>query len=73
MPYFCLDDVAKPSGKYEVHLTLPQPCTHLPEPANRVDLGEHASCFGAIAKAMNTRPSATVQCCAYCCPRCHPL
>jgi len=53
-------------GEHEVHTT---DCDHLPEPENRIDLGYHDDCEGAIQAAK--KYFTHVDGCFYCCEPCH--
>jgi len=66
MPSYIVNRNSQPNGDHEVHKLS---CTRLPDPANRMPLGEHASCSTAVAKAKKTYPTADG--CAYCSPACH--
>lgn len=50
MPNDCVNRSTQSNGDHEVHdLSSTHGC--LPAPVNRVDLGYHASCVGAVAAA----------------------
>lgn len=50
MPDFCVNRMEQPNGDHEVHdLSSTRGC--LPNLANRLDLGWHASCAGAVGAA----------------------
>jgi hypothetical protein len=68
MPNFCVNKNAQFTGEHEVH-NLAANCPHLPALSNRLDLGWHADCHGAIRKAKEYYSN--VDGCAYCCPACH--
>jgi len=57
---------AQPSGDHEVHR---QNCRYRPAARNRIDLGEHASCHGALRAAR--RHFERSDGCAHCSPACH--
>jgi hypothetical protein len=69
MPNYCVNKHAQPgSGDHEVHdLATIKGC--LPSPANRIDLGWHASCRGAVAAAKSHYND--VNGCYYCANECH--
>lgn len=69
MPHFCVNKNAQPvSGDHEVHdLASTKDC--LPDPANRLDVGWHADCAGAVKKAKETYPDSNG--CFYCANECH--
>ena len=48
MPFYCVNKTAQANGDHEVH-TLD--CYYVPARNNRHDLGQFASCHGAVAKA----------------------
>ena len=49
MPRYCVDGESQPNGDHVVHNL--ESCSHLPDRASRLDLGEHESCIDAVAKA----------------------
>lgn len=57
---------AQVGGEHEVHTST---CDHLPNPDNRVYLGEHSSCQEAVIQA--AREFREVNGCYYCCLACH--
>lgn len=68
MPEYFINRNVQPNGDYEVH-SLPCPTPPLPE--NRIDLGWHSSCHGAVGKAQASWPGKRINGCAYCCAPCH--
>lgn len=66
MPQYYVNRNAQENGDHEVH---EETCTYLPAPANRIALGWHPSCHGAVAKAREYYVRADG--CAKCCPACH--
>lgn len=58
------------SGDYEVHK---ESCNWLPNPENRIDLGEHYSCDTAVSLAKQKYPdySDKIDGCIHCCLPCH--
>ena len=50
MPRYCVDGESQPNGDHVVHNL--ESCSHLPDRASRLDLGEHESCIDAVAKAL---------------------
>ncbi len=67
MALYCVNRNAQPEGEHEVHNL--ETCLELPDPVNRVALGEHAICQSAVAKAKLTYPTADG--CKICSPSCH--
>lgn len=54
MPNFCVNRNAQPNGDHEVHdLSVNAYCPRLPDSANRLALGEHTTCYGAVQVAKN--------------------
>lgn len=68
MPQFIVNTYAQANGDHEVHNTTTG-CNYMPEPANRIDLGTHADCHGAVAQAKAYYPQSNG--CYYCCSACH--
>lgn len=58
------------TGEHEIHLKNGT-CTHMPNLENRIDLGWHATCQGAVKAANDAYPSHEFDGCAYCVPVCH--
>lgn len=48
MKRYCVDKNAQLNGDHEVHEFG---CVRVPRPGNRIDLGRHISCLGAMFKA----------------------
>lgn len=69
MAQYCVNKNAQPKGEHEVHNL--GTCWKLPDPINRVALGEHASCQSAVTKAKVIYPTADG--CQICSPACHSL
>ncbi len=67
MPNYCVNKNAQPTGEHEVHNV--DTCNYLPETYNRLSLGWHSDCKGAIAEAK--KYYSNVDGCAHCCPDCH--
>lgn len=69
MPEFCVNINAQPgSNDHEVHdLGSTKGC--LPAPANRINLGYHATCSGAVAAAKSYYSDTNG--CYYCANACH--
>lgn len=67
MPNYCVNMNAQSNGDHEVHDT--GSCTRLPLASNRMDLGYHASCAGAVQQAKKSYSTANG--CAYCSPACN--
>ena len=66
MAYYYVNKQAQPNGDHEVHK---DGCQWMPSERNREHLGDHASCFSAVAKAKEKYSTANG--CATCSPRCH--
>ncbi len=67
MPKFCVNKNAQENGDHEVHVEGAGAC--MPDPENQLDLGIHASCHTAVAKAKETYSQSNG--CAFCCPACN--
>ena len=68
MPNYCVNKRAQDNGDHEVHdLASTQGC--LPDASNRLALGQHRDCRGAVAAAKQTFPRSNG--CAKCAPACH--
>lgn len=70
MNQFIINSNQQPNGDHEVH-NRTTGCSHMPDPANQVDLGFHTSCHGAVQKARTQWPSSRINGCYYCCRACH--
>lgn len=68
MARYCVNKNAQANGDHEVHNTTAQ-CSYLPDPQNRLDLGEHLTCGTAVAKAKQTYSQSNG--CFYCAKACH--
>ena len=68
MPRFCVNRMPRDSGEHEIHDTLAN-CPDLPDSEDRIPLGNHASCHGAVIEARKIYGD--VDGCAYCAPDCH--
>ncbi len=66
MARYLVNTNPQPTGEHEVHTYT---CSYLPAVQNRKDLGEFATCHGALAEAKKTYPNSDG--CYYCCPDCH--
>lgn len=66
MPVYYLNERPQPSGEREVHTAS---CAWLPNKENRIPLGNHPTCHGAIHEARKYYQN--VDGCAHCCPNCH--
>jgi hypothetical protein len=66
MPQYYVNKNAQENGDHEVH---EETCAYLPAPANRVALGWHPSCHGAVAEAR--KHFRQVDGCYRCCNACH--
>jgi hypothetical protein len=67
MPDFYVNKNPQPTGEHEVHEK--GVCPHPPDISNRLDLGWHASCHGAVIKARTIYSN--VDGCYWCCNACH--
>jgi hypothetical protein len=69
MPYYCVNKNAQPNSRdHEVHdVSSTKGC--LPDPANRISLGYHATCRGAVTEAKKYFND--VNGCYYCANDCH--
>jgi hypothetical protein len=66
--YIVNKDAQSVSGDHEVHnVDVANKC--LPDPANRLDLGDHANCQSAVQEAKQTYSDSNG--CAFCAPQCH--
>ena len=71
MPRFIINQNAQPqSDDHEVH-NVTAGCSYMPEAHTQIDLGEHASCHGAVALAKTRWPNYRINGCYYCCNACH--
>ena len=66
MKKYYVNKNAQSNGDHEVHA---YGCSYMPEPENRLYLGEFTSCHGAVLKAKRTYPQSNG--CYYCCRPCH--
>ncbi|MAO93003.1 MAG: hypothetical protein CMM78_11315 [Rhodospirillaceae bacterium] len=66
MAFYYVNKNAQNNGDHEVHTTG---CSFMPDPANRLSLGEHSNCSTAVAKAKQTYRQSNG--CYYCCNSCH--
>ena len=64
MANYCVNNRAQLNGDHEVHKAG---CTYWP--TDRTDLGEHSSCFTAVAAAKQYYSQSNG--CATCSPACH--
>lgn len=68
MPNYCVNKIAQQNGDHEVHdLASNKGC--LPAPSNRIDLGYHSTCSGAVSAAK--RHFRQVNGCYWCANACH--
>lgn len=68
MPQFYINTNQQANGDNEVHQ---DPCTYMPAPQNRVDLGNHPNCQSAVADAKRRWPRGQINGCYYCANACH--
>lgn len=66
MDKYYVNKNAQENRDHEVHKSG---CSRMPEPENRLYLGEFATCHGAVAAAKRIYPEADG--CYYCSPACH--
>lgn len=66
MPYYHVNRNGQSNGDHEVH---ENGCGHQPYSENRLALGWHAGCAGAVREAKKTYTKANG--CYYCCNACH--
>lgn len=70
MPRFVINQNAQANGDHEVH-NATTGCSYMPNAANQVDLGHHASCKEAVALAKQKWSNNKINGCYYCCKSCH--
>jgi hypothetical protein len=70
MPSFIINRNAQANGDHEVHNTTTG-CSFMPLLENRVDLGTHNDCHGAVRYAKQQWPDNRINGCYYCCTPCH--
>lgn len=71
MQGFILNRTEQDNGDHEVHNTSTW-CNWMPAPENRIDLGTHMDCRGAVAHAKQLYGRTwRINGCAWCCPACH--
>lgn len=70
MPTYVLNQSAQANGDHEVH-NLASNLGCLPQPANQIPLGFHATCQGAVTMAKTRYVGARINGCYYCCNPCH--
>lgn len=66
MARYYVNKNAQPNGDHEVHTAS---CSFVPDPENRIYLGEFSSCYGAVREAKKLYPKSDG--CFYCCKECH--
>ena len=66
MAQYILNRNPQPTGEHEVHKVG---CTFMPKPENRIPLGEHLNCYGAVQEAK--KHARNVDGCKFCSPDCH--
>lgn len=66
MSYYHVNKNAQSNGDHEVH---ENGCSYQPNPENRLTLGFHSTCRGAVGEAKRTYPQSNG--CYYCCYDCH--
>lgn len=70
MQRFIINQNAQANGDHEVH-NATTGCSYMPNLANQLDLGFHASCKEAVASAKQKWPNNRINGCYYCCKACH--
>lgn len=70
MPRFISNKNAQSNGDHEVH-NASAGCSYMPATENQIDLGQHATCHGAVAHAKQQWPRNRINGCYYCCNPCH--
>lgn len=70
MPNFIINNNQQSNGDYEVH-NRTTGCSFMPAAANQIDLGDHATCHGAVDYAKRQFLNAKINGCYYCCRPCH--
>lgn len=70
MANYIVNKNPQPSGEHEVHRNDGS-CSYLPEPTNRLDLGDHENCWNALAEAKKRWPNNSFDGCYYCSSNCH--
>lgn len=68
MPNYCVNRNPQATGEHEVH-NLDVNCGHLPALLDRVELGQHPTCYGAVIEARKRYDK--VDGCRHCTPDCH--
>lgn len=66
MAYYSVNKNTQSNGDHEVHKTG---CSWFPAEANRISLGNHATCHSAVTAAK--KYYSQVNGCYYCSPACH--
>lgn len=70
MANYCVNKNAQSNGDHEVHnIVVGTEKGCLPDPANRLALGEHQNCSTAVQKAKQSYTTANG--CFYCASACH--
>lgn len=70
MPQFILNQNQQANGDHEVH-NVTTGCAWMPLPQNRIDLGFHTDCHGAVSWAKSKWTGARINGCIHCCRPCH--
>ncbi|PWK49885.1 hypothetical protein C8D97_10746 [Pleionea mediterranea] len=70
MPFYIVNRNPQSTGEHEVHRN-DCTCSHMPTPSNRIDLGFHYNCQGAIIEAKRRFPGHQFDGCYYCSNACH--
>ncbi len=66
MEKYYVNKNAQENGDHEVHKPG---CSFMPEPENKMYLGEHSGCRGAVLEAIKHYSQSNG--CYYCCNACH--
>lgn len=70
MPTYIVNKNKDNNGRHEVHQIRPTACKRLPEHRNRIPVGWHSDCHGALAAAED-KGYKPADGCAWCSPDCH--
>lgn len=70
MARFIVSNNPQSNGDHEVH-NVTTGCSYMPAPQSQVNLGEYATCHGAVAYAKQRWSDKRINGCYYCCTACH--
>ena len=68
MPQYCVNRNPQTNGDHEIH-NLDANCSYLPDPPNRLGLGNHTTCHTAVRAAKQHYPQSNG--CYHCARACH--